>query len=64
MTGGTIKRRCHLGQLGTNFPGKCWKSIIQSLVFLFSGLKSPQAVSHFTAVCAIYLLIFFDMLIA
>lgn len=61
MTGGTIKRRCHLGQMGTNFPGKCWKSIIQSLIFLFSGLKSPQAVCHFTAVCAIFF--FFDMLI-
>lgn len=44
MTGGAIKRRCHSGQMGTDFPGKCWKSVIQSLVFLLSDLKSPQAV--------------------
>lgn len=60
MTGGTVKRRCHLGQVGTDFPGKCWKSIIQSLVFLFSGLKSPQAVPTYKSLHhCLYNLFFF-----
>ena len=60
MTGGTVKRRCHLGQVGTDFPGKCWKSIIQSLVFLFFWSQVTSSCSYIQVTSPLFVqLIFF-----
>lgn len=48
MTSITVKRRCHLGQVDTNFPQKGWKYIIQSSGLLSSSLQENHCIAVHT----------------